>query len=1244
MRKNIASKFSYLSVIALLAVLATGLFLMSDSTSVSAQKGDIASRGDNTEGRIEPAKEATKGMLTLALNFGAATDYSVFAGREISTTGSTINGKTSDRSDNAAGGKAQTDLLNAFNVLENLPCLQSRGETREGNLRNGSFTPGVYCAKTGSLTGSYILDGNGDPNAIFILRSKGSIRTESDFNITLANGAKSENVFFVAGTSANIAEGITFNGSIIARDTISVGQGSTVNGRIMSVEGDVKMQESSAMLQDGVLQICKTALGPGLDDRIFRFQIGSQIFLVPVGSCSGPITLPAGTVIIDELIDGPTVPSGTFSGRFRLVRVRSDPADAIIDENLPIRRVTVNVRPGNIQNQTVVEFFNTFAVNAIIEICKYPAVDVAIGGTPTAPTVTVIPTSNTAAALGDANIRDRDVLAGTPFEFTVDVLLDTVITVPVGGCSPAIQVNVPTDPGPVPAPGNIRITELAQVDTFGNPIYRLDGDPGTLAASTFPANRLNSIDFNVGLTNTNLPGAPTFFNPGGGVVNVDILEGGVANQTTVNFWNRSEPGYVKICKVAGFGIPIGTLFAFDVYGREPSNTARTEVVANGFPAGTPPPTVPFPGAILPGVDTVRRVIVPAGPGPLGFCEFVRFGSPDPTGGRVQYIAGSQVLVQELGANAISPPAGTTVVTPTSLAPWQIVNAGGGTVTFENGPGTPPLGTGSAELRVGPNGGDFASLRHPGYQGVELADLTALSYSTYVDQDGSGGQAPYLSLRIDLDGDLMTTGDQDTIYFEPVYQTAAFCPSNPQPALALDTWQTWNALNGCWWSNTGLAGGGLGGPPVVPLSAIVALYPNAVIRNDSPSGNGGVRLIAGGGAGAWDNFIGNVDAFSIGVSGVTTTFDFEASAATTPSGGPPVTLPNLDPRAAPVTPIPLSNLPFSIPAGSVGGVACTSATSPTNPCPAVQTDPPTGVRVGNIRLDAGTRSFVSPSTINNSFINAAAICTTQLGNSSTNVAGSATLNPNPSIACRAAIFRARRGTVEVEFTNFLFRPTLLKVCKTGGPGLTTPTGGFSFTVSTGGAGFPTSSTTVTGLLPGSCQFVQGPFTATNTTPIVGTFAFGQDVTITEGTVTGVNVTAFNVLSGSLTPVVAPAINPNLPGRTGTVRLSATTVAGGIAVNEVEFVNAASAAPVSSSFSISGRVMTPDGGGLRNAQVILVGANGQRISVPTSSMGYYSFENLGSQAYRVSVSSRRYRFDARDVELNNSLSALDFTGIE
>src|SRR3712207_6705853 len=74
------------------------------------------------------------------------------------------------------------------------------------------------------------------------------------------------------------------------------------------------------------------------------------------------------------------------------------------------------------------------------------------------------------------------------------------------------------------------------------------------------------------------------------------------------------------------------------------------------------------------------------------------------------------------------------------------------VTFITGPGSPPLGTGSAQFSMGSHGNNAAQLRNPNFHGTKLSDLTALSYSTYVTQDGSGGQAPYIILQVDTDGD------------------------------------------------------------------------------------------------------------------------------------------------------------------------------------------------------------------------------------------------------------------------------------------------------------------------------------------------------------------------------------------------------------------------------------------------------------------------------------------------------------
>lgn len=92
-------------------------------------------------------------------------------------------------------------------------------------------------------------------------------------------------------------------------------------------------------------------------------------------------------------------------------------------------------------------------------------------------------------------------------------------------------------------------------------------------------------------------------------------------------------------------------------------------------------------------------------------------------------------------------------------------------------------------------------------------------------------------------------------------------------------------------------------------------------------------------------------------------------------------------------------------------------------------------------------------------------------------------------------------------------------------------------------------------------------------------------------------------------------------------------------------AAALPSVNALVSVSGRVTTPTGLGLRNAVVSIVDSQGTRRTATTSSFGNYSFDNLsGGQVYTVAVSSKRYRFGPRIIEISNSLSNLDFVGLE
>ena len=87
------------------------------------------------------------------------------------------------------------------------------------------------------------------------------------------------------------------------------------------------------------------------------------------------------------------------------------------------------------------------------------------------------------------------------------------------------------------------------------------------------------------------------------------------------------------------------------------------------------------------------------------------------------------------------------------------------------------------------------------------------------------------------------------------------------------------------------------------------------------------------------------------------------------------------------------------------------------------------------------------------------------------------------------------------------------------------------------------------------------------------------------------------------------------------------------------------PAAAGVSVSGRVTTPNGQGLRNASVTIVDRAGFARTVTTSSFGYYQFDDIAiGETYTIGVASRAYRFASRTVEATDNLADVDFVGRE
>ncbi|CAN5242160.1 hypothetical protein BH20ACI2_BH20ACI2_12120 [soil metagenome] len=97
---------------------------------------------------------------------------------------------------------------------------------------------------------------------------------------------------------------------------------------------------------------------------------------------------------------------------------------------------------------------------------------------------------------------------------------------------------------------------------------------------------------------------------------------------------------------------------------------------------------------------------------------------------------------------------------------------------------------------------------------------------------------------------------------------------------------------------------------------------------------------------------------------------------------------------------------------------------------------------------------------------------------------------------------------------------------------------------------------------------------------------------------------------------------------------------------DFIYTTSAAigPGPATISISGRVLTSSGMGLRNAVVRLVNQD-TFMTIPTNSLGYYSFTDVAAgQTYQMTVASKRYRFESRSISPDADLTDVDFNGLE
>ncbi len=140
---------------------------------------------------------------------------------------------------NAAALSAKNSLVTAYNDAAG----RTPKTTVVTELGGQNLTAGAYATADGTLqlTGGLTLNGQGNPNAVFIFEAASSLTTASGSTVTLINQAQACNVFWRVGSSATLGTSTHFQGNILALASITMTTGATLVGRALARNGAVTL-------------------------------------------------------------------------------------------------------------------------------------------------------------------------------------------------------------------------------------------------------------------------------------------------------------------------------------------------------------------------------------------------------------------------------------------------------------------------------------------------------------------------------------------------------------------------------------------------------------------------------------------------------------------------------------------------------------------------------------------------------------------------------------------------------------------------------------------------------------------------------------------------------------------------------------------------------------------------------------------------------------------------------------------
>ena len=190
-------------------------------------------------------------------------DVGIYPGARSSITGFPpaiiVNGAMYAADDAAPPGvaamllQAKDDLTAAYLFAEG--AISPAPQTVSGDQGGKTLAPGIYKSTSTLLIqfGDLTLDAQGDANAVWIFQIASAFTTvgggpfpsPSGGNVILAGNAQAKNVYWQTGSSATIGDYTSFQGNVLALQSITMGAYSQATGRMLARNGSVTMTSTN---------------------------------------------------------------------------------------------------------------------------------------------------------------------------------------------------------------------------------------------------------------------------------------------------------------------------------------------------------------------------------------------------------------------------------------------------------------------------------------------------------------------------------------------------------------------------------------------------------------------------------------------------------------------------------------------------------------------------------------------------------------------------------------------------------------------------------------------------------------------------------------------------------------------------------------------------------------------------------------------------------------------------------------